>query len=446
VAGLSGITGNTQLQQLLLWNVASQLIGAALTPYTVALANELNQITPIVPLSPADAAEAVLRGAMTEADAAKEASFGGINGDRFAVLAQLAGNAPDPASLAVALRRKLIDQTRYTQGIRQGRLRDEWAELVQELAVQQPSPQAMLDAYLEGQIPESEARDRFAQLGGDPAYFDILFHTQGQAPTPTQALEMANRKVIPWDGQGPDAVSFEQAFLEGPWRNKWASPFRALGEYLPPPRTVTAMHKEGSLSTAEATALLEKQGLTPQLAAAYLASSSAQKVATTKELAQGTVLTLYRDRIIPRAIAAEFLSKLRYSTAEADYILQVEDLRMAERFMTAAVGRVHTLYVSHKIDQLAAAEALAILGLEAAQVTELVALWGHERAANVRTLTPAQVEAAFGFGILDQPTAQAELVAMGYTPHDAWTALSVHHKAALPDEPGAGALTPPAGP
>jgi len=446
VAGLSGITGNTQLQQLLLWNVASQLIGAALTPYTTALSNELNQLTPIVPLSPADAAEAVLRGAMPEADAAREASFGGVNAERFAILAQLAGNAPDPTSLAVALRRKLIDQGRYTEGIRQGRLRDEWADLVRELAVQQPSPQAMLDAYLEGQIPESEARDRFAQLGGDPDYFDILFHTQGQAPTPTQALELANRGIIPWTGQGPDVVSFEQAFLEGPWRNKWAGPFRALGAYLPPPRTVTAMHKEGSLTTPEAAKLLEQQGLTPQLAAAYLASSSAQKVATTKELAQSTVLTLYRDRIIPRTVAADFLAKLRYSSAEADYILQVEDLRMAEKYVAAAVGRVHTLYVAHKIDQLAAAEALAILGLEAGQVSELVTLWGHERAANVRTLTPAQVEAAFGFGIMDQAAATAELVSMGYTPHDAWVALSVHHKSPLPDEPGSGALTPPAGP
>lgn len=446
MAGIGGLAGNAQLQQLLLWNVASQLIGAALTPYTTALSNELNSLTPVVPLSPADAAEAVLRNAMPEADAAAEARFSGVSAERFAILAQLAGNAPDPTSLAVALRRGLIDPARYLEGIRQGRLRDEWADTVRELAVQQPSPQAMLDAYLEGQIGEAEARARFAALGGDPAYFDILFHTQGQAPTPTQALELANRGIIPWTGQGPDAVSFEQAFLEGPWRNKWAGPFRALGEYLPPPRTITAMHKAGSLPTAEATDLLKKQGLTDQLAAAYLHDSSAQKVAATKELAQSTVLALYRDKLIPRATAAAFLEALKYTTAEADYILQVEDMRVAERFLAAAVGRVHTLYAGHKIDQSAALEALATLGVASVEATDLVTLWGHERAANVRTLTPAQVEAAYGYGIVDQPTATAELVAMGYTPHDAWVALSVHHKGPLPGEPGAAAVTPPAGP
>lgn len=430
IAGL----GST-IEQLMLWQVAGAFIAPAIGPAVQAEANAANAAFPNVPLSPADVAEAVLRNVDVPGGAAAEAAMSGINGGRFAVLEQLAGNAPDPGSLAVALRRGLIDAGTYDRGIRQGRLRDEWSDLVRELAVVQPSPQEMLNAYLEGQLSEGEARDKYAKLGGDPAYFDVLYNTQGQAPTPTQALELANRGIIPWGGTGPGVVSYEQAFLEGPWRNKWAPAFRALGEYLPPPRTVTAMHKEGSLSTAEATTLLEKQGLTPTLAAAYLASSSHQKTAKAKELAETTVLTLYRDRIIPRSEAATFLEAQRYTPAQADYILQVEDMRVAERFIAAGVGRVHTLYVAHKINSTQAMAALAQYGVDNAQATELVALWGHERAANVRQLTPAQIEAAFGFGIIDQPTAIARLVEMGYTPHDAWVALSVHAKAPLPDRP-----------
>jgi len=301
--------------------------------------------------------------------------------------------------------------------------------------VVQPSPESMLNAYLEGQISEAEARTRYAKLGGDPDYFDILYDSQGQAPTPTQALELANRGIIPWTGSGAGVVSYEQAFLEGPWRNKWAASFRALAEYLPPPRTVTAMHKEGSLSTAQATALLEKQGLTPELAAAYLASSSHQKVAAAKELATTTVLTLYRDRIIPRAEAATFLEAQRYSPAQADYILQVEDMRVAEKFIVAGVSKVHTLYVGHKISETQAMATLAQYGVDNAQAKELADLWGHERAANVRQLTPAQVEAAWEHKIIDQPTALARLAEMGYTAYDAWVALSVRAKEALPGEP-----------
>jgi hypothetical protein len=55
---------------------------------------------------------------------------------------------------------------------------------------------------------------------------------------------MANRGIIPWSGSGPRSTSFEQAFLEGPWRNKWLGPFRKAAEYFPPPRTITAMYNE----------------------------------------------------------------------------------------------------------------------------------------------------------------------------------------------------------
>lgn len=444
--GLSGLLLNPALEQILLYNVVGSLVGAALGPYLVALTNEVNQASPLVPLTPADLADAVIRNILDEGTAAREAGFAGINTDRFHTLTLLAGNAPDPESLAVALRRQLIDAATYDRGIRQGRLRDEWANLVRELAVVQPAPETMLAAYLEGQIPEGEARARFAQLGGDPGYFDILFDTQGQAPTPVEALAMANRGIIGWTGSGPTSTSFEQAFLEGPWRNKWLGPFRALAAYLPPPRTVTAMHREGSLSDAEAAKLLEQHGLSATLAQAYLASSTAQKLAAPKKLAESTVLDLYRDRLIPRASALGMVEALGYSTPEAEFVLEVEDLRVTQRAVTAAVTRIHGLFTGHKIDQAQAATALADLGIASTESAELLSVWDHERAANVRTLTPAQVASALGDKIIDQPTAQALLEADGYSPHDAWVVLSVHAKAPLPDEPGGSALPAPAGP
>ncbi len=314
------------------------------------------------------------------------------------------------------------------------------------LAVVQPAPESMLAAYLEGQLPEADARARFAQLGGDPGYFDILFNTQGQAPTPVEALAMANRGIIGWTGSGPTSTSFEQAFLEGPWRNKWLPAFRALAAYLPPPRTVTAMHREGSLSDAEAAKLLEQHGLTPALAQAYLASSTAQKLTKAKALAETTVLELYRDRLIPRAEAATMVEALGYSAPEAEFILEVEDLRVTQRAVAAAVTRGQGLFTGHKSAQAQGATALADLGIAATESAELLTVWDHERAANVRTLTPAQVASALGDKIIDQPTAQALLEADGYSPHDAWVVRSVHAKAPLPDEPGGAALPAPAGP
>lgn len=441
-----GAIGNNTLLQIVAYNLVGQLVGAVIGPYATAITNEVNAATPLLPLSPADLALAVVRNELTEADAAAEARMSGYNGERFHTLTRLTGDAPGPGDLAVALRRGLIDGERYTQGIRQGRLRDEWGPLVRELAVQQPSPDAILQAYLEGQVGEAEARDRYAKLGGDPDYFDIMFHTQGQAPSPLEAAEAARRGIIPWEGEGPEAVSFHQSFLEGPWRNKWEPVIRALSVYLPPPRTVTAMYKEGSLDHARAAELLTQQGVPPDLVEAYLASGSAQKTQPTKDLAQSTIVELYRDRLIKAADAQAMLESLGYSADEAGFILAVEDTRLSQRFLSLAVGRIHTLYVGHKLDRTTTINVLGSLGVDDTGRSDLMAIWDWERSANIRQLSPAEIAQAYHYKILDQPTALTRLQELGLTPYDAWLFLSVHEKGPLGEAPPPDAVIPAPGP
>lgn len=438
---LSGIQRNT-LFQIAEYQVAGAVLGGLLEPEADALRQTVYDANPLAILSPEVAAEAVLRNVWPADRAAAEAQRSGINRERFDVLARLAGNAPDPTSLAVALRRKLISSDRYLDGIRQGRLRDEWAGLVQQLAVQQPSPEAILQAYLEGQVTEGVARADYAKLGGDPDYFDILYHSQGQAPSPVQAADMANRGIIGWKGTGPDAVSFEQAFLEGPWRNKWLGPFREAAQYFPPPRTITAMYREGSLTRAQAMHYLQAQGLTAELAAAYLKSGSATKTAATKDLARSTVETLYRDRLISLDQATGFLEGLGYDTEEAGFILAIQDVAVVQRYLAAAVGRIHTLYVGHKITRAVATSTLARLDLGSSQVADLVGIWDFERAATVKALTPSEIAQGYKLELITLDDAQARLEELGYQPHDAWLYLSIHLKGPVGTAPDPNAITP----
>ena len=446
MAGIGGILGNPILEQLLVYNVLGQLLAGPLAPFVVAATNAANQALPEVPLSPADLALAVIRNELAEGEAATEASKSGINAGRFHTLTRLTGDAPAPEAMAVALRRGFVDQGTYLRGIRQGRLRDEWADLVRQLATQDPSPTTALLAYLKGQADQGTAENLYARFGGNPEHFQLEYNVEGQGPSPLEAAEAARRGIIGWGGVGAGVTSFEQAVHESAYRNKWLPVFRVLSEYLPPPRTVTAMHREGALTDAQAADLFAKNGLPPDLAAAYLASSSRVKTTHARNLTEATVHKLYQERIIDRAQAAGFLEVLGYTAAEAQLILESIDLTVVERALSAAVSRIHTLYTGHKVDQATAAAALAQLGVVASQAQELIAIWDHERAANLKHLTEAQVVAAFGLDLVDQATAQLQLEAQGYTPHDAWLLLSIHHKAALPGEPAAGALPAPAGP
>ncbi len=436
---LGGVFNNA-LIQIVLYNLFGQLVGAAVTPAALSIQQEVYRVDPVVTLTPDQLAAAVVRGFMGRGPAVAEARLSGVDADRFGVMEHLAGSSPAPMDLAVAYRRKLIDRGELDDGLQQSGLRSEWHGLIRQLSVQLPPPELALNAYLEGQVPEGRARDLYALFGGDPDYFDVAYDTVGQAPTPLDAATMARRGIIPWTGRGPHVTSYEQAFLEGPWRNKWLDPIRQLSEYLPPPRTVVAMYREGSLTRARAAELLAQQNLQPDLVNAYLTSATETKVKATKDLALTTIRQLYADLIISRADALDYIIGLDYAHDEADLILQVEDLRITQRYVGLAVGRVRTTYVGHKIDKATAVSALNHLGLAADQVSDLLGIWDLELDLNTRTLTPAEIFGAYRLGIYTQAQAAGELVALGYTPTDAWIYLSVHAKAVLGDQPAAGQL------
>jgi hypothetical protein len=433
---------NSTARQLLIWNVAGQLISALLGPAMTEIQSLVNAQFPEVPLSPADLAALVVRGFATHATAAGEAAKSGINSARFGELVNLSGQAPSPEVLVEGLRRGVLawdhaqsGMPSVLDGIREGNLKNEWAPLMRMLSVQPPSPQEALNALLQGQISRDTAHQRWVEGGGDPTWFNDAFNSEGSAPTPNEAAIMAKRGIIPWTGRGPGVVSYEQAFLEGPWRDKWLAAFHGLSEYLPPPRTVTALLREGAITQAEAIKLLQEQGLSSQLAAAYIHAATQAHASTSKDLSKGEIESLYLQHIITADQAKRMLEALNYTATNAALLLSGIDLRRQITHTNAAVNRVRSMFIAHKITKHGAALSLGHLGIAATAANELLALWEVEAAASVKVLTTAQIASAMHLKIITQAEAEAELVALGYTPWDAWVLLSVHEKEVLPNRP-----------
>ena len=414
------------VETIAVWGILNQLIQALLGPFFQDITEKVNGANPVFPLSPADAAEAWVRNFMTPDQATGEARLSGIDAERFRIMKELAGDAPGPEQLAEMLRRKLIpdegtgpDSTSFVQGIAEGRLADKWAEPFKGLAQIWPTPNDALDALLEGQLSDIDAKELYQKLGGDLEFFDWLFNTRGNAPTPMEALEMLNRGIIPETGTGPDSVSYEQAFLEGPWRNKWLGPFRALGRYVPPPRTVTALLRTGSVTAEQAQRYFQDAGMDATLAAAYVHNAQGEKLAGSKQLAEGTVAVLYETHAIDRQKADAMLKALGYDDTEVAFILQLSDLNRELKVVNSGITRVGTLYVNHKITRTAAVTALGELDVGKDQADHLLGEWDVSRAVNVRQLTPAQILKAVKLNNLSNDDGLAELVALGYTMRDA---------------------------
>jgi hypothetical protein len=224
--------------------------------------------------------------------------------------------------------------------------------------------------------------------------------------------------------------------------------FRALAEYVPPPRTITAMYHGGQLDEAQASKYLLMNGLTPELAKAYLSPSHTHPASgAEKHLAKSDILAAYTDKIMTRADALAALAALKYPEHEAGLLLDLADLRALIAANRAGINRIRALFQAGKITATEAARALAELDVGDQQAKELIDVWTVAQAHAVRELTPAQIMGAVKYNLISADDGIARLVGLGYDPADAWLALAehLHGTGGLPPRPPGLGPAPPGG-
>jgi hypothetical protein len=436
VAGLGDLLGEgSAARQLALWMVLSPVIEAICAPFLNVVSDTMWQKFPTRQLLPAELADAVVKNHMTFEEAAPEAATAGINEQNFRRMVQ---NTGEPISLQEALflfRRGKIDRARLTEAVHQGRVRDEWLDAVLMLATQPISAGEAVAAVVQNQIPLELGAKIAYENGLDRADFDILVNVHGRPPGPSELIEMVRRGKIPMKGVGPEAISLEQGIHESDVKNKWEPVFEALTEYLPPPRTVTALLHQGSITQAQALDLFKRAGLSQELAGVYVANASHSKVATEKQLTKDTITKLYDERLITRDQATAMLEHLHYTAEESAFLLQLGDLQRHQRVYNAAVTRIATLYIGRKLEREAVSAALDSLGVPPPQRDEYLTVWGLERASNLKILSEVAIATAWKDQLIGEDEAMQQLEAHGYTPRDSWIFLAIHNKGTPPSGP-----------
>lgn len=450
MASLSDILGpGSTAGQMFIWAVAQQVVTALYTPYLQQLQNQVNAKTPVVPLSAADAANAANRAFLDRDRAAAAAAQSGVSGADFDVMRQLAGNAPSPTDLVIALRRGLIpqhgsgaDSTSFQQGIAEGNLLDKWTDVVAALAAQWPTPLTAVDATLKGQVTPDEGKTLYEKFGGDPQWFALLHDTAGSAPTPVEAVGMALRGIMPWTGKGPDVTSYEQAFLEGPWRDKWQLAFQQAALWWPTVAESLELYKGGQSGEQETATRLVQRGLTASQAAQWMGYADLSNITDYRGLTESAILDLVVTGLISDAQAGTMLAAIHKGPKAVQALIAYAHVQREVTSLNRAVSRIETLYADRKITGDTARNSLHRLNVPPSQVEAILAEWSTIAAVNVKTLTESQLADAFYYGLLDQGEATQELVNIGYTPLDAWIVLSNKAKQALPGRPAQGPAAP----
>lgn len=254
-------------EQLVVWGVLNQALGAALAPYLNQLGQDVNARTPVEPLPPADLADAVVRNYMTLSAATAEAAKSGLDAERFATMVPLHADAPGPQQLAVALLRGLItesgagpDAATFEQGIREGRLNDKWAPVIKALSQAVLSPPDAASSVVRNFLTMADGQAIAGKSGVDAATFETLVRLSGDAPGPQQLAEALRRGAIPQSGSGPDSTSFTQGIAEGRLADKWAPVIQDLAKLWPTPVDALDAALKGQITAADGQALYEKLG------------------------------------------------------------------------------------------------------------------------------------------------------------------------------------------
>ena len=393
--------------------------------------------SPPTPLSAAQAADAVVRGYLTQLAGAAEAKFTGYNADRFKIMVDSTGEPLPLQSLTEAWRRKIIAQaglgaesTSLEQGIRESRVKDKWIKVVEALQFMLAPPGVVIEGWLRAQITEAEARAILYQNGIDDATATLMYKSAGRPPAPQELIELWRRGVIPESGTGGDAISVDQGYLETDLKNKWLPVWKRLRDYLPPPRTITALLRDGSLTEAQALDLFEKSGLPADLAAVYVADAHHARTAASRDLTKATIIELYEEGWFSRADALTHLTGLGETAEVAGFEIEAADWRRTKTLVDHAVTRLHTLYIGHRISDQDIVSELGGLNIPSEQVSAILQVWALERAANVKVLSTAQVLDLLSLG-MPSTDVSALLQQDGYSATDADYLIRIKLKVGL---------------
>lgn len=384
---------------------------AAAVPFAQAASNLVWKTHPNKPLSAADAAVAVVKGWLDQPAAFSHAESSGYNEGAFQTMVDITGSPPGPQELLYMLRRGIIDEATFAKGIKEGLTRPEWTDQLLALEYSPPSAAEAIQALVQNQVDSGTAQKWAAESGLDPNAFDAMYRTAGNPPGPMETLELFNRGIFS-DSQ------VSQALSESRLKDKYIQSLKTLAVKLIPLFETRTILAAGGMSDEDATTNLLKQGYPANYVADIVKSAHATKTATVREATKAEFLKAYQEQLITAGDVQTSLELLGYHPDSIQLELALADHQKEYAMQNAAISVIRSKYVAHKLTRQQAGSALDSLQIPSPAVSQYLAIWDIELAANIKTLTLAEVGAMAKNQIIYQTEFTQRLTDMGYNPTD----------------------------
>lgn len=373
---------------------------------------ELNQKTQNVPMSPADAADAVMRGLLDEGEGAEYAAMAGITGGIFDTMTALIGEPPGVMDMVALWRRGAINSGQLEQGIKYSRIHDTYIPMVEQMAYSTMSPADAIELAIKGVVSPSEAATWFQQGGGLIEQFNMLYEAAGDA--------IGNEQVLGLLNQGLASESDVEATFGRSRMNPIFYPLamQLRHKFLEPFQIAELLKANPSLGP-QAAEWMTGLGYNAEQITAFIATNAKGAVATTHTETQAMIVQLFTDQVITEDVAMAQLANLGYDPGSATMILELAIAKQALSQRDTAVSAVRSALLARKIDGPTASTDLDLLGIPPAARDQWLAAWAVEATTKVAELTAAQLGSMAKKGIITADVLIARYVAMGYSTDDA---------------------------
>lgn len=410
---LSGPEHQTQFFTAIfaLKGIIDGFVNAALAPYIEETTQTAWDHKPILRLSPDQLALAVLRENVGTDYAVSEAQYSGVDAERFNIMVLNTGEPPGIEQMLELYRRGEATADDLARAIRQSRVRPEWIPFVMKMRYVVPSSAEVIAGLVEGHLTRDQALEKYGEAGGRPDNFDWQYETAGRPPGAEQMLHLWNRGLV-------DQAQVESAIRESNVKDKYIPQILELRRYLPPPRSVVAMIRQGVIADQTAEEYLRDAGVSDTDIQLFVKSGHSTRANQQKELAISSIVSAYTEQTITRDQAHAQIVAAGYTAQAADIVLASHDAALVHKYQSALITHVHNLYVKNRLHWSDARDAILEAGVQASEVDALQKLWNLEQDENQRLLSKAEVLGAYRRGVRDRAWVDARLLLLGYAEAD----------------------------
>lgn len=269
-----------------------------------------------------------------------------------------------------------------------------------------------IEAVTQSQITTGEFADLLPQYGIDPAKWEVIYNSAGATMPPEMAVRLFREGRM-------DLKTFNDILLESNLKNKYVPLMKWLQFRPPPMEQALRMRRHGLLEHQETVDILKQNGFEDYYAEKLVQSAEASGGNVGKDLSPSTLIDLYEIGKWTRPETEAALVKAGYDATEAALLMDIADARMAGTVHKASTTRVHTRYVTWKIERSEASSALDALKIDPAIRDALLAQWDVERELSTLHLTRADLKKAVTGKYLTVGEGRARLLGMGYEAADA---------------------------